>query len=585
MLKVRPPIILLTIILIVAVLSTLLLPWEPSSETTGYWVFSRILLENGRFSVPDRSPLYALYLIPFLLFKYPYSVYLEYSLTTFLSLYALIVFLKKYMGSLLATIGALVWLPFIVISEPSVQKLALASVSMAVVLRETTKSRFAHAWFYTLLLFAYFFRFTYGPIILFFAAYDFYKQIRKYPRRISNIFHISVKTDWPLLMPIVLYLLFVLFQSPHPWNTTTFSSSQWFPFDAKKMPTTFFLNQIYIRENYHSLETRDIYYSNQLLFGGAKTIYGAFGSNPKFIISHIGENLSSFFSAFAKLTLISPILDRFTNVNLLNCMLFVLINLGALLAVRNTTRLYFLAIISTLVVGFTISLTSPRYLFPLVPIIIVSMWWYGKTFINLLLLSFPNKIFTTRTRIVASVILVGLLFIISSSGDSAHYGDISLGWSGIIYNISVLPKKNNITIMTSNNSTPLTFSMHASFPILERLSQQCHGIMTLEYPFIGAFMQIPLSYIYDIWEIPPFGNYRNSIYNGLRPERINCLFVSHGLSYGEGQPTNNLIRYNMYIKPYENDLISQGARRYNIPSYGYVVILQDASLKKKYEKR
>lgn len=574
--KVRPKIILTVLILIVAIFSTLLLPWEPSTETWGYWVFSRILVETGRFIVPDRSPLYTLYLIPFHIFNYPYSVYLETVITTFLCVAAFIGFLKKYIGLPLAIIGTLVWLPFIVISEPSVQKLALACVSLALYIRETYKSRFVNALFYTLLLFAYFFRLTYGPVIFFFVAYDLYKQIRKSHGRMSTLFRVSIKTDWPLLIPIALYLSFVLFQSPHPWNATTFSSTQWFP-SAKKIPMTYFLNQIYIQENYYSLEKPDIYFSNKLLFGDAQTIVGALRVNSHFILSHVGQNLLGFLSIFSGLTVIQPWLSQFPNSNLFHVMLFIMISYGALMAVPKTTKIYFIAIICTLLLGFTISLTSPRYLFSLIPIYIISMWWYGKTFINLLLFLLPANKFIAHVRRVSTVVLTGLLFIVSGNGEAAHYWNASLGWSGIINSLVALPEKHTITLLTSTSTDPTAISMHTSFSVLEKLSQQCHGIMTMEYPFIGAFMHIPLSYVYDIWEIPPFGSYGDRTYTDLRPDRINCLFVSRGLSMGEGKPTNNRIRYLSYIKPYEDVLMSQKARRYTIPSYGYAVILPETN--------
>ena len=98
--------------------------------------------------------------------------------------------------------------------------------------------------------------------------------------------------------------------------------------------------------------------------------------------------------------------------------------------------------------------------------------------------------------------------------------------------------------------------------------------MSLEPTFFGAFLDIPQSRVYAVWEIPPFGHLHSSPYKGLNPDRIDCVLVSTNLATGIGMATNYQIRYQNFIKPYVDQLISYGAVQYEIPFYGHAIVLQ-----------
>ena len=81
--------------------------------------------------------------------------------------------------------------------------------------------------------------------------------------------------------------------------------------------------------------------------------------------------------------------------------------------------------------------------------------------------------------------------------------------------------------------------------------------------------------IYDVMEIPPFGNLDDSVYDGLNVNRVDCLFISNTLSQGPtGRATNQTIRYKNYILAYELELLSLGASLYKLDGFGTAVILQ-----------
>src|SRR3989338_7442547 len=121
---------------------SLLAHWEPSQESWGYWLFSRIFNETGQFIIPGRSPLYSLYLVLFRWMGYPLSVSVEYLVTSLLTVLALMVLFREYLTRPLLTLAVILWIPFLQISEPPVQKLALACSCWAIALRNKEADRF-----------------------------------------------------------------------------------------------------------------------------------------------------------------------------------------------------------------------------------------------------------------------------------------------------------------------------------------------------------------------------------------------------------------------------------------------------------
>jgi len=112
------------------------------------------------------------------------------------------------------------------------------------------------------------------------------------------------------------------------------------------------------------------------------------------------------------------------------------------------------------------------------------------------------------------------------------------------------------------------YSMKASHNKLNSLIKNCNGVMSAEGLFFGAFMDVPLSNLYEIGEIPKIGKLGNSTYQGLNLKRINCVFISNKL---KTNPSYTKVFKN-YIKLYSDQLINKGADVYEIPKYGKAVI-------------
>ena len=116
------------------------------------------------------------------------------------------------------------------------------------------------------------------------------------------------------------------------------------------------------------------------------------------------------------------------------------------------------------------------------------------------------------------------------------------------------------------------YSIKAAYPELLKVTNGCKGILSLESLFFGAFTALPLNKIYSPWEIPPFGSLHDSSYEGLNPDRIDCVLISSDLATGVGAGTNIQIRYQNFVKPYINNLRSIGAITYDIDGFGQVVV-------------
>ena len=617
-------IIAISIIVSVVILS-LFNRWEPCGESWGYWLFARIFSEEGRFIVLDRSPLYTLYLQIFLWLSYPYSVIVEYTVTTSITVFALVSLLKRCISIWIALFAALLWVPYLQTAEPPVQKLALACICFAVIVRSSNGNRFRCASFYALLFLAYLFRSTYISFIVLFLVYDIFKVLKR--GGITALYRAisPQRTDWPIILIMVLLGWFLIMQSPHRWNNVWINDIKWLP---EIVTNNFFVSDIvirtssdYVSNKYGTYANRDIYFIAKELFGDAKGIFGVIAVKPLLLVEHVGRNISRVINVLSNLTLFHESFS-FVHIKLLRGLLL-LISLGAILYgalkyLKDETIIVFVIGNVLCACATIISLPSSRYMVTFVPVLAMSACWYGSRFRGSLLSMDNEKAFKTIffCGSLATILLSLYIFIRSKSftseciltyaifysaiafplfiGIYGKYGSkikakrwlptvggitvflvISFfsngitAWSKIATNIANISKNKEFQMMES-----VPYSMKGSFETLNSLAQGCNGVLALEFQFVGGFMNVPLNKIYGVLEIPPFGGFgdKDNVYDGLRPERINCVFVSNELANSEGQFTNYRLRYDIYIKPYVEYLKDLGATVYEIPSYGQAIV-------------
>jgi len=65
----------------------------------------------------------------------------------------------------------------------------------------------------------------------------------------------------------------------------------------------------------------------------------------------------------------------------------------------------------------------------------------------------------------------------------------------------------------------------------------------------------------------------NSEYDGLRPDRIDCVFVSDTLATALGGGFNIRMRFQDYIEPYVRQLEDKGAVTHDLSGVGRLTVL------------
>lgn len=607
-----------------AVALSLLNQWEMSAETWGYWFFARLFSESHRFIVLDRSPLYTLYLNAFRWLDYPDSVTLEYIVTSLVLVVSLVVLFRPYLGLSLAVFASILWIPFWQVAEPSVQKLAMACSCWAIVVRRNIKNpdalRFKYTLSYTLLGFSYLFRPTYGVAILTFAAWDCFQLMRG--KALGLFFRELTRPrrgDLLLLLVPALLIWFGTMQASHPWNTIWMASTKWFPVKGQSLAESAFFqvfNWQYILKTYGTFEGHDFYMSNREVFDGARSISDAMRSNPEFVVSQLAANVKGYIDLSLSITGL-PLIYR--ELPYVPSLVLMAVLFGAFRACRDVHALLFILSSFLQTVVTSLVLPSARYLPPLTPVLIMSASWYGGwvremlssqererlfriglTGVGLISLYLALRVAVTPVGPVllsAAVVGYALSFCLIAVGRYGSQGSAQR-WSAFVGRLAVplmlVILSNGITnwitavnvsagdirrgeIHVLERGFPRTpepsSSMKMSFETWAPLLSECKGILALEHTFVGAFANVSLDKVYDVWEIPPFGHLGDSVYNGLRPDRIDCVLVSEVLATGIGMGTNHQIRYENYIKPYVYELRRLGAATYDIPRFGQAVIL------------
>ncbi|MCX6122146.1 MAG: hypothetical protein NTX44_11090 [Ignavibacteriales bacterium] len=619
--------LLISSLAFIAVCLSMFHGWEMGGESWGYWHFARVFAETGSFVVPDRSPLYTLYLILFTWMPYPTSVAVEYLVTTSICVIVLIVFFRPYLGFWLALLAACIWIPYLQTAEPPVQKLALACSLIAVLLRNNKADRFRLVSSYAFLILACLFRQTYILLIIVFLSSDMLRTMRGSGIRTWFSWRPKLASDWPIILSIGLFFWFLFAQSLSPWNNVGFTNTEWFPGDWKSMASgaaVHAFNWIYILLKYGTFAGHDIYFTNMEAFGGATNYLGMLHANPQVFFEIIVCNLKDVIPTIMQFIWLpktgTEFIDYFFMV-----ILFVGIIYGAFRAVRDwPTKILFFS--SLALVGVTvISIPKYRYMFPMIPIFIMAASWYGSILASLLKKLYPTTEMLLQKMALAvfvlgivslllflsflsdpvikslhvmvflagtilATVLAGILFAVARFGKAHLKQQISrlalalptilllgmfsnvniIRWAEISHNVATDVVHGKLRLLENRE----VGSMKIAYPKLVEITKNCKGILSLESTFLGAFLDIPQSRVYAVWEIPPFGDLKNSSYKGLNPDRIDCVLVSSELASGVGAGTNYQIRYQSYIKPYVSELKSLGAVTYEVPYFGQAVVLQ-----------
>jgi hypothetical protein len=553
------------LILLFAILLTLFQHYEIDIDIWGYWMNARIISETGKLPILERGPPYSVYLTLFRLLPYPNSVTVEYVVTSLITVVSLVMFLNPYFGLSVSTISAVLWIPYLQLMHPNSQKLALSCTFWAMIIRRKISGRFGISLSYAVLMLAYFFRPNYLYFLIFFLLWDTFLLLKQQKEKILQILKPHLKTDWPILVVATMFVCIQVFQSPNPWNNIFWGTTTWFPMSGKSNNILPFVNNWYITQVLGTTIGNDWYFTNKEILHGASDNLGALKANPLYILRMVQYFVSIGVPMITNMTMLPKLFLLIFNADTTNVLILILIMGGALLAIKEKFMKVFV-LAHTLVVFLILILSpSPHYFISMVPILTLSGFWYGKQIYALL---------TKRKITILKLIVTSFMIFVFISGPSVYYLK-PLGtnaWIDIISNIINESRKKDLRVLELRAYDD-TYSWKASYSKIVPLLKNCKGILSQEHAYLAAFTDISLSKLYDIWEIPPYGYLNHSVYTGLRPDRIDCVLVSHDLQFNAGTNTSVQMRYDLYIRAYTEQLLALGAKKYTIDKYGDAFIL------------
>ncbi len=551
---------------------------DTGAEDVGNWFHARLFFEDGGFINLAKSALYQAYLMPFSFLPYPDSIIVERFASTFIGFTLFAWSMSIFFGTGIGILVALVNAPDVLLTTPTSQVFAtvLAFSAFAIRVRFGADARVI-AFSYALLLAAWAFRSNTMLILLVVLAWDFWLVYRDGTTRSLLRFE-SVKVALPVVALVALIGFFAVNQSPHRWNNYQLLENQWQPPQgqiASVMSQTI--------ANYSRWEDPQtggvpftVYHQHKRFFGDANTFTDMLRTNPEAIFSHILHNVGAVMVTTTGMTNVGQSLLRYSTLDwdgdnqalvdhrivgvagFLSLAVLFLCALWFLFRVRERRMLIVLLLGMALTVAVSGLLTngsSTRILYPVYPMIALIL--------GACCAAVAARSAAAGKRKTGYVYAAVLLALFSQVGWAR--ADVNSGWAGTLRNIHQAAHENRGS-MFHIGDRPAVY--HAA----SRLIGGCTGLMPAELPHgMLAFGGVPADKLYSPFEIPPFGRFGASSYDGLRPDRIDCLYIPNQILTAGGAITNIKRRYDHFIKPYGEMLVARGAKTLPLED-GYFIV-------------
>jgi hypothetical protein len=535
------------------ILLTLLNRWEPAAESWNYWLFARVLREDG-LAFSTKSPLYTVYLLLFNWLPFPTSVIAEYVVSISACFVTWVLFFRPTLGWGLSVFSFVIWLPFLQELEPPVQRLAIALSFAAMILRRDDlpyfrSARFRFALSYALFLCAAHMRVTYVLLPLAFLIVDAKKL-----RGLRPSFR-----DYPVVIVIAISALFYANQSAHPWNNAWGSTTTWQPVPGKSIVQAAFIQNVgrtYIRTVHGIHSGKDPYFTHKEGFGDATSPIGAFIANPRIVSIFLWENFKNLTQSAVTYTQLGRIYYRLHLGWPVHLLIWGFILWLAYRAVRSQRELRVFVLINILMVFAVIPGHAAQRVIPPMAVIVV---FSAVGFASLL-----------RTRVerglpkVLQRAVLPLCLLVFSSGMSF--------WWHVAQSVVLDFRQGQFLVMRNTD-----WGIVPHWSRMQTDLQGCAGIVAWEQPFFAAFADRGIERSFDYFEIPPFGRLHDSPYDGLRPDRINCVFVTPGVTGDHIEIAGDLnmkFRMDNYVWPYIAEMKHNGAKTISYPGYGELIKLE-----------
>jgi len=536
----------------------LLLFLEPArgTETWIKWFFGNVFLETGEFMAHGRSTLYSLYTIIFAPLGYPVGPLVARLFDTAFIFSGLYVLFAPYAGPVLRIVLAAIWLPGLLELGAAVNGMSISALFWAYSMRRKCDDRARLAYSYAFLMLAAMFRPNFLILLPAAFIYDCWRICSK--DGVSNLLRALKprRCDAFFALLLGLFVVFSLNQSTHRWNNGWGTDLKWIGVEGSALALAAQIGTLaHIEIQNHrggDYENNDVYFVVKEEFGDVKSIFDLLSRydlylevlyNNKQIIrtlalhTDFGRYMTAGFERVASHKFSYPIF-------------YTVLLIGLIGFYRSTgdpaLRRHYLEIVGASVVMIApILLIAPssRYTMFFIPIFSAAGLWYGRQLakgVATITGNPPLNPFAASVCILVPFILMSNVISKTANAiDQLNKRPFSLAERPYIVN------------QLYNGHALEMFAMLKS----------CKGIMMTNHSlFAAAFSGIPKERFYAIGEIPPFGKLGDGSYDGLRPERIDCLVIP-GDSVGPGIKTYDTrrSRYLNYLLPYTAQLEAMGA--------------------------
>lgn len=515
------------------------------------WMFGRIFQETGGFMAMGRSPLYAVYTSLFLPLGYPLGPFLARFINGIVIFAAIYFLIKPYLGWGLAVFGAVVWVPAIMAHESIVLGLAVACFCAAFALRHGKPKRSHLVFSYAFLILAVMFRPNYIVLLPAMAAYDVITNILKSGFRPSLRALVPQKTDWPVALLIGLWIVFAVNQSDHRWNNGYTNDNQWMGTHGGRSTAIAaqigaFAHWIIVNKYNEDFDNHDIHLVVENDLKDLHSLTDIF-KYPEVLKGHLIRNIQ-IVNVVAIITDLGDMLvaaaTRIGSHKFAYPVFYALLGWGLFAMYRRQQtpedRWHFLQLVgaAAVVLGPLIMVWPvTRYYFFSAPFFILGGAGIG--------MALASRVPALKDRGQVRALVIALPVLLFSAGTSEAVKVVS--W---VKEEPAWQRPRLVNEVMDGRSEE----------IIDMLSG-CKGIMmTRNYRFLAAFSPIPIDRLYSVYEIPPFGHYGEGEYDGLRPDRIDCVYIArHDVKPGLRSMTTRYSRNRDYLAPYVRYLESLGA--------------------------
>lgn len=608
--------------------------WEPGGESWKCWAAARILKDTGGFPVFSHGPLYVIYLSLFSLLKFPLSMAAEYLLTHLFTYLAIFFMLRPVLPSLVAFLLTLAWIPALSVIESTA---AIAGMGfLALYLNEKNYKKAKEAEYFPLSLTA---AALCHVSYLFFLVGNFIGVFIQRTKlgipKFNFVFKLMRKSFFYSASKLFLLLIVIL--------TILFPSRRWdhnhAMLDEKYSPVSlnspFRIAFFQIGNWRHVMRTvpsdkliyQDWYFTNDRVFGGAKTIAQAFLKRPSVVLRNILENTADALKVPEKL-----FSDNFHSpFTVVAIVFFALGLLGfSFRLVKNGFMPQVLSVFcgtGALFVILFLSWFNQRYYFLLLPVSLLVLMHagYGIKYLAQILLNKNN--YKKLILCGCCLIIVGILIylwnnqIVLPAGYKLRpltklkilVAASSFSAGGILLLIFVFLRPlfitkilnklslNNHAFFNSavaiisascilisatfirgqaqqfkaiiNNQDFLSgaqpVSMVLAYPELAATISRNSKVLALEDGWIKAFTKVKLNNTYSIFNLPPFDGSSKDAADILN--NLDVIWVSYNLEAAEpSAATQVYLRYHLHVAPFLDKALKSGWTVKEIKGFGKV---------------